>query len=151
MEKTIEQLSKDWGSIRESGKRIAAMVRDIRHSTPRFKDMMFKPFSEEDWECYAGCESESPMIGEAVLFTTYNIYDIVIIIDDKTVEMDLIDRYDDEKVFVYLKEFEKREDLLVWMLFLPYKLHPKHLEGFVCCDDLGSVRTAEPFVYENKS
>lgn len=42
-----------------------------------------RPFSEDDWACYAGCESEDPMI--------YDTDDYVVVVDGLTVTLVLDD------------------------------------------------------------
>jgi hypothetical protein len=65
---------------------------DYNRTPPR----EFKPFNEHDWQAFAGCEDDEPLISEADVKVELDgfVYYGVIIIDRSTVAFQLFCEYD---------------------------------------------------------
>ncbi len=84
--------------------------------------MNMRPFNKSDWDCFAGCESETPYIGEcSIEIIDEHPWQAVIIRDGCTVVFyseGETDRGHDESVEIK-KEFSREETAVYWTIECP--------------------------------
>ena len=91
--------------------------------------MKLKEFDEIDWDCFAGCESDNPMIGDVKVYDEFKWeLEGVLIVDGNAVGIHLVNDAMDKEVNFY-KNFEDltREEVIAIVHMWPSEMDAKWL------------------------